>query len=90
MTLVTRYSASCFWKARPAAPLVGTDGTTKNIYFQKNPQAMQQIAAQYLVKVIDFIIEMAKVTEVSLDKGKPSIRASGTSQQKSQPLKKTM
>jgi trigger factor len=38
-------------------------------YFQKNPQAMQQIAGPIFEdKVIDFILEMAKVSEVVIDK----------------------
>jgi trigger factor len=38
-------------------------------YFQKNPQAMQQIAGPIFEdKVIDFILEMAKVAEVVIDK----------------------
>ncbi|MDA8716882.1 trigger factor [Alphaproteobacteria bacterium] len=37
-------------------------------YFQKNPQAMQQIAGPIFEdKVIDFILEMAKVTDVTID-----------------------
>ena len=37
-------------------------------YFQKNPQAMQQIAGPIFEdKVIDFILEMAKVTDVKID-----------------------
>ena len=37
-------------------------------YFQKNPKAMQQIAGPIFEdKVIDFILEMAKVTDVSID-----------------------
>ncbi len=37
-------------------------------YFQKNPQAMQQLAGPIFEdKVIDFILEMAKVTEVTID-----------------------
>ena len=37
-------------------------------YFQKNPQAMQQIAGPIFEdKVIDFVLEMAKVTEVTID-----------------------
>jgi trigger factor len=37
-------------------------------YFQKNPQAMQQIAGPIFEdKVIDFILEMAKVTDVAID-----------------------
>jgi trigger factor len=39
-------------------------------YFQKNPQAMQQIAGPIFEdKVIDFILEMAKVTDVTIDTG---------------------
>ena len=39
-------------------------------YFQKNPQAMQQISGPIFEdKVIDFILEMAKVSEVVIDKG---------------------
>jgi len=38
-------------------------------YFQKNPQAMQQIAGPIFEdKVIDFILEMAKVSEIVIDK----------------------
>ena len=38
-------------------------------HFQKNPQAMQQIAGPIFEdKVIDFILEMAKVSEVVIDK----------------------
>jgi len=38
-------------------------------YFQKNPQAMQQISGPIFEdKVIDFILEMAKVSEVVIDK----------------------
>ena len=38
-------------------------------YFQKNPQAMQQIAGPIFEdKVIDFILEMAKVSEIAIDK----------------------
>ena len=38
-------------------------------YFQKNPQATQQIAGPIFEdKVIDFILEMAKVSEVVIDK----------------------
>jgi trigger factor len=38
-------------------------------YFQKNPEAMQQIAGPIFEdKVIDFILEMAKVTDVTIDK----------------------
>ena len=37
-------------------------------YFQKNPEAMQQIAGPIFEdKVIDFILEMAKVTDVTID-----------------------
>jgi trigger factor len=37
-------------------------------YFQKNPQAMQQISGPIFEdKVIDFILEMANVTEVKID-----------------------
>ena len=37
-------------------------------YFQKNPQAMQQIAGPIFEdKVIDFILEIAKVTDVTID-----------------------
>ena len=37
-------------------------------YFQKNPQAMQQLAGPIFEdKTIDFILEMAKVTEVTID-----------------------
>ena len=37
-------------------------------YFQKNPQAMQQIAGPIFEdKVIDFILEVAKVTDVKVD-----------------------
>jgi trigger factor len=37
-------------------------------YFQKNPQAMQQISGPIFEdKVIDFILEMANVTEVRID-----------------------
>lgn len=37
-------------------------------YFQKNPQATQQIAGPIFEdKVIDFILEMAKVTDVTID-----------------------
>ncbi|MEK9850182.1 MAG: trigger factor, partial [Candidatus Puniceispirillum sp.] len=37
-------------------------------YFQKNPQAMQQLAGPIFEdKVIDFILEMAKVTDVTID-----------------------
>ena len=37
-------------------------------YFQKNSQAMQQIAGPIFEdKVIDFILEMAKVTDVTID-----------------------
>jgi len=37
-------------------------------YFQKNPQAMQQIAGPIFEdKVIDFVLEMAKMTEVTID-----------------------
>jgi trigger factor len=37
-------------------------------YFQKNPQAMQQISGPIFEdKVIDFILEMAKVTDVKTD-----------------------
>ncbi|MFZ9135049.1 MAG: trigger factor, partial [Candidatus Puniceispirillaceae bacterium] len=37
-------------------------------YFQKNPQAMQQIAGPIFEdKVIDFVLEMAKETEVTID-----------------------
>ena len=37
-------------------------------YFQKNPQAMQQLAGPIFEdKVIDFIVEMADVTEVTID-----------------------
>ena len=37
-------------------------------YFQKNQQAMQQIAGPiFEEKVIDFILEMAKVTDVTID-----------------------
>ena len=37
-------------------------------YFEKNPQAMQQIAGPIFEdKVIDFILEMAKVTDVTVD-----------------------
>ncbi len=40
-------------------------------YFQKNPQAMQQIAGPIFEdKVIDFILEMAKVTDVTIDTDK--------------------
>ena len=38
-------------------------------HFQKNPQAMQQIAGPIFEdKVVDFILEMAKVSEVVIDK----------------------
>ena len=38
-------------------------------YFQKNPQAMQQISGPVFEdKVVDFILEMAKVSEVVIDK----------------------
>ena len=38
-------------------------------YFQKNPQAMQQIAGPIFEdKVVDFILEMAKVSDVVIDK----------------------
>ena len=38
-------------------------------YFQKNPQAMQQISGPIFEdKVIDFILEMAKVSEVVIEK----------------------
>ena len=38
-------------------------------YFQKNPQAMQQISGPIFEdKVIDFVLEMAKVSEVTIDK----------------------
>ena len=38
-------------------------------YFQKNPPAMQQLAGPIFEdKVIDFILEMAKVTQVLIDK----------------------
>ena len=38
-------------------------------YFEKNPQAMQQIAGPIFEdKVVDFILEMAKVTDVTIDK----------------------
>ena len=38
-------------------------------YFQKNPQAMQQISGPIFEdKVIDFILEMANVSEVTIDK----------------------
>ena len=37
-------------------------------YFQKNPQAMQQIAGPIFEdKVVDFILEMAKVSDVVID-----------------------
>ena len=37
-------------------------------YFQKNPQAMQQISGPIFEdKVVDFILEMAKVTDVKID-----------------------
>jgi trigger factor len=37
-------------------------------YFQKNPQAMQQIAGPIFEdKVVDFSLEMAKVTDVTID-----------------------
>jgi trigger factor len=37
-------------------------------YFEKNPQAMQQIAGPIFEdKVIDFILEMAKVTDFTID-----------------------
>ena len=37
-------------------------------YFEKNPQAMQQIAGPIFEdKVIDFILEMSKVTEFTID-----------------------
>ena len=37
-------------------------------YFQKNPQAMQQISGPIFEdKVVDFILEMARVTEVKID-----------------------
>jgi trigger factor len=37
-------------------------------YFQKNPQAVQQISGPIFEdKVIDFILEMAKVTDVTID-----------------------
>ena len=39
-------------------------------YFQKNPQAMQQIAGPIFEdKVVDFILEIAKVSDVVIDKG---------------------
>jgi trigger factor len=38
-------------------------------YFEKNPQAMQQIGGPIFEdKVVDFILEMAKVTDVTIDK----------------------
>ena len=38
-------------------------------YFQKNPQAMQQISGPIFEdKVVDFILEMAKVSEVVIEK----------------------
>ena len=38
-------------------------------YFQKNPQAMQQISGPIFEdKVVDFILEMAKVSDVVIDK----------------------
>ena len=38
-------------------------------YFQKNPEAMQQIAGPIFEdKVVDFILEMAKVSDVVIDK----------------------
>ena len=38
-------------------------------YFEKNPQAMQQISGPIFEdKVVDFILEMAKVTDVTIDK----------------------
>ncbi|MDC1383091.1 trigger factor, partial [Candidatus Puniceispirillum sp.] len=37
-------------------------------YFQKNPEAMQQISGPIFEdKVIDFILEMANVTEITMD-----------------------
>jgi len=40
-------------------------------YFEKNPQAMQQIAGPIFEdKVIDFILEMAKVTDFTIDTDK--------------------
>ena len=37
-------------------------------YFEKNPQAMQQISGPIFEdKVVDFILEMAKVTDVTID-----------------------
>ena len=37
-------------------------------YFQKNPQAMQQISGPIFEdKVVDFILEMAKVVDVRVD-----------------------
>ena len=37
-------------------------------YFQKNPQAMQQISGPIFEdKVVDFILEMANVTDVTVD-----------------------
>ena len=37
-------------------------------YFQKNPQAMQQISGPIFEdKVVDFILEMARVTDVKID-----------------------
>ena len=37
-------------------------------YFQKNPQAMQQIAGPIFEdKVVDFILEMAKMSDVVID-----------------------
>ncbi len=54
-------------------------------YFQKNPEAMQQLAGPIFEdKTIDFIMEMAKVTEV-----KTSVEALYAEPEAAAPAKKT-